>query len=104
MPGYELSEAADRDLSEIYLYTFRTFGEAQADRYISKLKAMIEALVATPRIGPAYDGGPTQSVGEMRQFRCESHNIFYEVVDAGIFVVRILHVRMRAEDHLQDLN
>jgi plasmid stabilization system protein ParE len=36
--GYELTEAADRDLTEIYLYSYRQFGPQQAESYLLALE------------------------------------------------------------------
>lgn len=38
MPRYELTEAADADLSEIYAFTYVEFGEWQADAYFESLE------------------------------------------------------------------
>ena len=37
MPDYELSQKADQDLTEIYLYSFENFGEDRADKYFLDL-------------------------------------------------------------------
>ncbi len=34
---FELSEAAERDLTEIYIYTHRNFGAEQAEAYLLSL-------------------------------------------------------------------
>lgn len=39
MPKCQLSNAADKDLSDIYVYTYREFGELQADAYFESLEA-----------------------------------------------------------------
>ena len=44
MAGYVLSPAAQADLSEIWDYTARHWGEAQAERYTRDIQATCEAL------------------------------------------------------------
>jgi plasmid stabilization system protein ParE len=46
-----LSKQADRDLMDIYKYSFREFGEAQAERYYSSLWECFEFLAGHPHIG-----------------------------------------------------
>jgi toxin ParE1/3/4 len=47
---YELSDRADSDLKEIYKYSYVSPGEAQADRYYSRLIARLEYLADAPLI------------------------------------------------------
>jgi plasmid stabilization system protein ParE len=51
MAIYELTEAADADLSEIYTYSYREFGEAKADGYFRSLERCFEQLAEFPGIG-----------------------------------------------------
>jgi toxin ParE1/3/4 len=95
-PRVELSEAADRDLIEIYLYSHRQFGEAQADAYLLSLEACFSRLAQSPRLG--------RSAEHLRpgyfRFEHASHTIFYTLLDEGIRVVRVLHERMDPDRHL----
>ncbi|HUO88310.1 MAG TPA: type II toxin-antitoxin system RelE/ParE family toxin [Rhizomicrobium sp.] len=50
---YRLSARADRDLTEIYIYTFEKFGEAQADRYLLELHDCLQRLAGEPGSGRA---------------------------------------------------
>jgi toxin ParE1/3/4 len=90
MAAYELSQAADRDLTEIYVYSFQQFGEAQADAYLVALGECMAQLAEAPRLGRAID----HLRSGYRRFEHQSHVIFYRVVDRGILVVRVLHERM----------
>lgn len=96
MPDYVLSNAADSDLTEIYLYSYRTFGEAKADAYFLSLRDCLQMLAGDPRLG--------RSAASIRPGlfyrRHARHMIFYVVEDPGIFVVRVLHETMDAPRHL----
>ena len=51
MASYELTEAADTDLSDIYAFTFTEFGELQADAYFESLEESLERLADSPGLG-----------------------------------------------------
>ena len=51
MPTYRRTRQADEDLKEIYRYTQRTWGRAQAGRYIRGLEQRFRALAANPPLG-----------------------------------------------------
>lgn len=96
MASFELSEAADRDLSGIYRYSYRQFGAAQADAYLLSLERCFAQLAAFPQLG--------RSIAHLRRgyFRFEhaSHTIFYVPLADGVRIVRVLHERMDPERHL----
>jgi toxin ParE1/3/4 len=52
---YELSAAADRDLNDIYIYSYREFGEAKADAHFRSLEECFERLAEFPDIGRPID-------------------------------------------------
>lgn len=93
---YILSKAASKDLEEIYIYGFIHFGEAQADYYALSLENQIGIICANPKIG-RLDSRVNPAV---RRFECESHVIFYDIVDDYISINRILH---GATDYVQYL-
>ena len=53
---YSLSQAADKDLSEIYVYTHREFGELQADAYFASLEELLSKLSDNPNLGVEVSG------------------------------------------------
>jgi len=55
MAKYELSEAADRDLNSIYIYSYREFGESKAGAYLASLEECFERLAEFPDIGRPID-------------------------------------------------
>ena len=88
---YSLSNAAARDLVEIYKQGFADFGAATADRYHDELHRTFSLLATFPDAGRERpeSGRPVRSQPK------SSHVIIYEVVSHGIRVVRVFH-------HLQD--
>lgn len=99
MTGYVLSPAAQADLSEIWDYSARTWGEEQADRYVLAIRDACAGLAAGSRHGRAVD----DIRPGYRKLAVQSHLLFYRIADAGpIDVVRILHQRMDVAAHLRD--
>jgi len=96
MASYELSGPADRDLTEIYAYSYRQFGEATADGYLLALHDCFALLAAQPAIG--------RSIEHLRPgyFRFEHvrHTVFYVKAERGIRIMRVLHERMDPDRHL----
>lgn len=86
MPSYELTDAADRDLTEVYTYSFFEFGENQADVYFESLDACLTRLAENPGLG--VDMGSLRK--GYRRFAHQRHSIYYRQIRAGIQVIRIL--------------
>ncbi|MBL6934102.1 MAG: type II toxin-antitoxin system RelE/ParE family toxin [Alphaproteobacteria bacterium] len=96
MADYVLSNKADADLDGIYVYSYRTFGEAKADVYFLGLCDGLKRLAANPRHGRSLDHVWPGLFCD----RCARHIIFYTIEEDGIFVVRILHDSMDASRHI----
>jgi toxin ParE1/3/4 len=79
MATYELSGPADRDLTEIYVYSYREFGEATADAYLLGLHDCFARLAQHPTIGRSVDHLRT---GYFR-FEHARHTVFYLKVAGG---------------------
>jgi len=96
MAKYELTEAADHDLNDIYIYSYREFGEAKADAYFRSLEDCFERLAEFPDIG--------RSIEHIRpdyfRFPHASHTVYFMKVTGGIRIVRVLHQRMDPERHV----
>lgn len=93
MRKYELSRAADRDLDEIYIYTFREFGALQADVYFESLEACLAKLAENPLLG--VDAGYMRA--GYRRFVHQRHTLYYRKVRTGVRIVRILGPGMSVE-------
>ncbi len=96
MRKYRLTLAADKDLTSIYTYTHREFGEKQADAYLESVDASLTKLGEHPQLGVDVD---SLRAG-YRRFMHKQHAIYYRPSKPGILVVRILGPGMAAERHL----
>jgi len=94
--SFELSAAADRDLTGIYRYSYRPFGWQQADVYLHSLDQCFARLAQFPQLGRSIDH---LRPGYFR-FEHASHTIFYLRAEQGIRVIRVPHERMDPERHL----
>jgi toxin ParE1/3/4 len=96
MASYELSGPADRDLTEIYDYSFREFGEATADTYLLGLLERFMQLAVRPEMGRRIDALRT---GYFR-FEFKRHVVFYVKIENGVRIMRVLHARMDPKRHV----
>lgn len=97
---YELSKAAQRDLENIWLYTYENWSAEQADRYYDLLIDEIEFIAVKPQAGK--DQGHIRD-GYFRT-KVKSHYIFYRIDPRKklVEIVRILHQRMDIAARLSD--
>jgi len=93
---YKLSKKAEKDFSDIYRYTFKMFGELQADKYTVSLECTFQLILENPNIGRSVD---YVSKGLHRHEQME-HIIFYRIRKGTIFIVRLLHESMNISMHL----
>jgi toxin ParE1/3/4 len=96
MASYELSGPADRDLTDIYAYSYRQFGETTADAYLIALHDCFARLAENPTTGRSIDYIRS---GYFR-FEHARHVVFYISAERGIRIMRVLHERMDPERHL----
>ncbi len=87
---YRLSKSAERDLAGIWDYTVRTWGEAQAEKYLSQLETRLLELAAEPSKGRSRP----EIHGDYLSDRVGKHVIFYRPYEDGIAIARVLHERM----------
>lgn len=83
---YKLSENAEANLTEIYAYGLRTWGEAAADRYYYALIARFEEIAQQPYLYPAVDfirEGYRRSV-------CGVDSIYYRIENNTVEIMAIL--------------
>ena len=90
--------AALADLDQIHDATREMWGLAQAEHYLSQLRAAVERVVQHPRSGRVYDVAAT----EYRAVSSGRHLIFYRLEPDTIVVVRILHDRMDMPSRLSE--
>ena len=96
MAEYRLTPAAERDLEKIWRYTQRTWGIAQAERYIDKLHGAFAELAENPQRAPACDH---IRLG-YRMAVTENHVIYFRIATYGADIIRVLHERMDAPRRL----
>jgi toxin ParE1/3/4 len=96
MPAYRKTRRADEDLKEIYRYTRRMWGRAQAVRYIRVLDQRFKALANNPLSGMARE--ELQPEG-LRSFVHGDHVVFYQQQPYGVLIVRVLHGRQDVRTH-----
>jgi toxin ParE1/3/4 len=96
MAKFELTAAADRDLTEIYVYSHRRFGERQADEYLLGLGSCFSKLAEMPDMGHSIE----DIRAEYYRFAHARHVIFYRKIEEGVRIVRVLHIAMEPERHL----
>ena len=89
--AYVLTTAAEADLREVVRYTRGQWGEAQARRYVGKLRACTEALAT----GEGAHRNMEDLHPDLRMVHCEHHFIFcLPRPDGPALIVAILHERM----------
>jgi toxin ParE1/3/4 len=98
MPSYRKTRRADEDLKEIYRYTRRTWGRAQAELYIRGLEQRFTALAENPLTGIAREDLQPES---LRSVVHGSHVVFYQPQSYGVLIVRVLHGRQDVRAHLR---
>ena len=93
-----ISELAQADLRGIWLYSFKTWGEAQADRYLDELDVGLRECGAEPECGRRRD--------EVRpgywSLLIRRHVAFYTVAADEVLIQRVLHGSMDPSLHVDD--
>jgi toxin ParE1/3/4 len=95
---YRISEKAVKDLEDIWLYTFETWSQEQADRYYNLIISEIEYVAKYFESGKIME----HIKKGYRASKVKSHLIFYRKgEDEVIEIVRILHQRMDIENRFK---
>ncbi len=97
MADYFYSEMADQDLQGIAEYTLDYWGIQQTRAY----RKAIDQAASTVAMFPSM-GGPYQARnGETYQkYSVGEHALFYQHTESGVFIARVLHLRMDFDQHL----
>jgi toxin ParE1/3/4 len=94
---YTISEKANEDINNIWLYTFENWSQEQADRYYNLIMEEIEFVAQNFESGKSMEH---IRVG-YRAAKVKSHIIFYRKSQKNVVeIIRILHQRMDIENHL----
>jgi toxin ParE1/3/4 len=96
---YIISEKANQDIENIWLYTYENWSLEQADRFYNLILDEIEFIVENFESGKSVDyikkGYRTSLV--------KSHIIFYKKSKSNIVeIIRVLHQRMDIENRIND--
>ncbi len=89
MTHYELSERANNDLYEIFLYGYEQFGVNRAEAYAERLHHIFQLLAENPRMGRA---APSIAAGVRRHEHGE-HIVLYEESSVGVTILRVVYKR-----------
>ena len=98
--NYKISQEANWDLENIWLYTYENWSLEQADRYFNLIMDEIEYLAENPKSGKDYD---RVRKGYFRS-KINFHFIFYKVnrKKEQIEIIRVLHQRMDIDLQLNE--
>jgi toxin ParE1/3/4 len=87
MLNVELSDLARADLTEIFVYTRKTWSERQAVHYLDALDACWRTLAENPGLGrDRADLRPN-----LMSYPTERHISFFEIDGDTLTIIRILH-------------
>jgi len=98
--NYKLSNAAEKDLENIWRYTLENWSLEQADRYINLILDELEYLCLKPTSGNDF--------GHIREgyfrVKVKSHLIFYKINTSQkqLEIIRVLHEMMDIETHIHE--
>lgn len=81
---HRITQRAERDLKDIYLYTIEVFGPRQAEKYLRELGAVFDLIGEYPGMGRPYEG-------ETHQFVHGKHIILYRIGADEVIIGRIFH-------------
>lgn len=96
MPIIFKTDRAREDLINIWRYTYREWGEQQADHYCDGLAKAFELLAETPQVRRLR----TELTPPVRIHHVKHHLIVYLEIEGGIRLIRILHGSMEMDSHL----
>ncbi len=86
MPHFVRTPQANEDLLQIWAYIARDSVEA-ADRMLLKIDRKCRFLAANPHTGELLE----QFRPGLRRFVVDNYLVFYQLIDGGIEVFRVLH-------------
>ena len=97
--NYEISEKANEDIDNIWLYTFENWSKEQADRYYNLILDEIEYIAENFESGKSME----HLRKGYRATKVKSHIIFYKKSNKNIVeIIRVLHQRMDIENRIND--
>lgn len=97
---YIISKEAEKDLENIWLYTFQTWFIHKADEYLNLIIAKFQFIANHPNSGKEY----SQIREGYFRSKIKAHYIFYKVEGRNkvVQIIRILPKRMDIETRLRE--
>ena len=96
---YSISEKANQDIENIWLYTFENWSLEQADRYYNLILDEIEFISENFESGKSVD----HIKKGYRASIVKSHIIFYKKSRRNIVeIIRVLHQKMDIENRIDE--
>lgn len=90
------STQAEQDLINIWSYTYREWGETQADRYLDLLNNGFRLIAQNPEMCRLRE----EFIQPVCLHICEHHLIVYTFNELQLNIVRVLHGSMNIEPQL----
>ena len=97
MSKVQFTNAARKDLREIFTYTTRTWGITQARQYSEQLKQHTIAIGEFR----AHSKPVLGSSADVHQSHCRKHIFIFERKGDTVLIIRILHEAMDVPRHLK---
>jgi toxin ParE1/3/4 len=92
-----VSPRARRDLKGIWKHTKKTWGAAQADKYLQDVDHEIAQLTTFPDLGVSYE----HIRAGYRALHVKHHRVFYRQKKQNIEIIRVLHEVMDIKSHFK---
>lgn len=90
MPAIYKQALAEQDLVDIWLHSLQEWGEQQADTYLDEMERIMLLLLEQPKIGRLRE----EFQPPVHVFYHAQHLIVYQIIPAGISIIRVLHKSM----------
>lgn len=99
MPSLQLviAPAAKKDLSEIFQFGLRHWGQARSESYMTAMENQLWLLAAQPLVGTERP----ELLPDTRSLVVESHTLFYRVAGNRVEVIRVRHGRQDPKRHVK---
>ena len=93
----QVTELANEDLINIWLYGNENWGERLADDYLFELDSNMQTLRQNPQRYPEHKG----VTPPFRLMPFRSHLVIYEIQNTSINILRVLQKNMDTESHIK---
>jgi len=89
---------AESDLSDIFDYTLKVWGEKQCQAYLQMLEIMFDKLSENILMGEEVD----YILTGYRKYPAGKHLIFYKIInDTDVEVIKVLHQSMDLDEQFE---